>query len=350
MGPVLSLASRELDQRRFSGYEVRVVLRDSGLLVSHCQGAGPGCKGGRAGQELNAAREAAADLQKTIEGLATELAALRQTDKPPSPSTFAPMAAEKKSPGKEADSFKDQILRPDLGGDERESAISGRPELFIQSRFQTLPMAGTDLSSAPSNFILTRMESRWAGKLSEKVGMGFELQYHPAPEGAAVQIVNDAFVEYYASEKVTVRAGQFVKPFGFDIQQSSSIREAPERGMFAGYFFPGQRDRGLMIAAKLDELGEAWRGAEIYAGVFNGNRFFADNNRQLNYNFRVRKQFSGIPLAVGLSAQLGRQILPEGVQGTTREISTARTFSGLGDGLPESRVSRGQHAFDSGLS
>jgi hypothetical protein len=289
------------------------------FLCPTCRAQDRDAKVAELDKKLTAAREAASELQKTIEGLATELAALHQTDKPSSPSSFGPAAAARTSPPKEAVSFKEQILRPDLGADERESELSGRPELFIQSRFQTLPMAGTDISSAPSNFVLTRMESRWAGKLSDKVGMGFELQYHPAPMGAAVEIVNDAFVEYYASEQVTVRAGQFVKPFGFDIQQSSSIREAPERGMFAGYFFPGQRDRGLMIAAKLDELGGAWKGTEIYAGVFNGNRFFVDNNRQLNYNFRVRKQFSGIPLAVGLSAQLGRQILPEGVQGTTRE-------------------------------
>ena len=82
--------------------------------------------------------------------------------------------------------------------------------------------------------------------------MGFEIQYHPAPAGAPTEFVNDAFLEYYPSDPITIRVGQFVKPFGFDIQQSSSRREAPERGMFAGYFFPGQRDRGVMVSARLD--------------------------------------------------------------------------------------------------
>jgi hypothetical protein len=211
------------------------------------------------------------------------------------------------------------MLRTGLGGDERDSELSARPELFIQSRFQSLPLRGTDPASAPSNFLLTRMESRWAGRLSEKVGMGFELQYRPAPSGAAEELVNDAFMEYYVSKSVTVRGGQFVKPFGFDIQQSSSTRESPERGMFAGYFFPGQRDRGVMVTAKLDELGSALQGIEAFAEVLNGNRFFADNNCEVNYNLRLRKKFSSIPLAFGVSAQLGRQILPEGVSGSTRE-------------------------------
>jgi phosphate-selective porin len=64
-------------------------------------------------------------------------------------------------------------------------------------------------------------------------------------------LVNDAFVEYYLNDHTTIRAGQFVKPFGFDIQQSSSVRESPERAIFAGYFFPGQRDRGILLSGDL---------------------------------------------------------------------------------------------------
>ena len=135
-------------------------------------------------------------------------------------------------------------MRADLAQDERGQEIAAMPELFVQSRFQALPIDDATVSDAPTNFELTRMETRWSGRVAPKVGLGFELQYHPAPEGASFEIVNDAFVEFYPSDRLTIRAGQFVKPFGFDIQHSSSDRESPERGIFAGYFFPGQRDRG----------------------------------------------------------------------------------------------------------
>jgi hypothetical protein len=36
-------------------------------------------------------------------------------------------------------------------------------------------------------------------------------------------LINDAFVEYYATDHATVRAGQFIVPFGFDMQQSSQL-------------------------------------------------------------------------------------------------------------------------------
>jgi hypothetical protein len=162
------------------------------------------------------------------------------------------------------------------------------------------------------------MELRWAGRVSDTLGMGYEIQYHPAPEGAAEELVNDAYVEYYPSETVTLKVGQFVKPFGFDIQHSTSVRESPERGIFAGYFFPGQRDRGVMVAADLGGLARWSRGISVYAGMFNGNRFFNDNNGELNYNLRARKIFDSLPLAVGASVQLGTQILP-GVSGSADE-------------------------------
>lgn len=270
-------------------------------------------------KKLAEARETASALLKSIDLLAKELSSLRDAEPPSAKSPAKAKAKDVTADSDQTKGIRDQILSADQGVDERDKKLSARPELFIQSRFQVLPLSGADLTSAPSNFVLTRMESRWAGKISNKVGIGFELQYHPAPMGAAEEIVNDAFVEYYPSEKVTIRAGQFVKPFGYDIQQSSSVRESPERGMFAGYFFPGQRDRGMLVAWKLDGLGAAWHGAEVSAAVLNGNRFFVDNNRQLNYGVRFRKLFESVPLAIGLSAQIGRQIIPVGMSGSTRE-------------------------------
>jgi hypothetical protein len=74
-----------------------------------------------------------------------------------------------------------------------------------------------------------------------------------------------------------------------------------------------------MLTARLDALGSFWRGMQLYAGAFNGNRFFNDNNRQLNYDVRIRKLFDTVPLAVGASMQLGHQLLPDGMSGDNRE-------------------------------
>ena len=258
-------------------------------------------------KRLTEARGQAEALQRTIEALAGELRAIRESAPAASASASAAPAPATEPDG--ATAFHEEVVRADLGQDERGEEIAAAPELFVQSRFQALPIDDATVADAPTNFDLTRMETRWSGRVSPKVGLGFELQYHPAPDGASFEIVNDAFVEFYPSDRLTIRAGQFVKPFGFDIQQSSSDRESPERGIFAGYFFPGQRDRGAMITARLGQ------GFDAVFGVFNGNRFFTDADRRVNYNLRLRKVFDRVPLAAGVSAQVGRQLVPEGVEG-----------------------------------
>lgn len=263
-------------------------------------------------RRLAEAQRLAEQIQQTIASLAAELRALRGDAAPATEPEARPVASLDLS-STDGVAFRDQLVRPDLAEAERGHDIAAAPELFIQSRFQALPLGGTTPTNAPTNFELTRMETRWSGRLSPKVGLGFEIQYHPAPEGSAFEIVNDAFVEYYPSDRLTVRMGQFVKPFGFDIQQSSADRESPERGIFAGYFFPGQRDRGVMVRADLPQ------GVQLFLGAFNGNRFFSDRDRRLNYHARVRKVFASVPFAAGVSMQAGHQLLPEGVTGTHRE-------------------------------
>ncbi len=230
-----------------------------------------------------------------------------------------PGAAKQAAPESPKAAFIERIIDPELGLDERKKVLEAKPEVFIQARYSALPIRGAGSTFKP-NFRLSRIETRWAGKVSDRLGAGLEIQFHPALEGNPEELVNDAFIEYYLNDHATVRVGQFIKPFGFQIQQSSARRESPERGIFAGYFFPGQRDRGIMLFGDLDSLGKgALKNVQYFVGAFNGNRFFNDNNRQVNYIVRVRKIFDRPKLAIGLSVQRGKQILPPGVSGNDNE-------------------------------
>src|SRR5262249_35091947 len=85
-------------------------------------------------------------------------------------------------------------------------------------------------------------------------------------------------------------------------------------------FAPGQRDRGIMLFGSLDALPSGvFKNMDYFVGTFNGNRFFNDNNRQLNTIVRLRKIFDRRHLAVGASMQLGKQILPPGTAGNDNE-------------------------------
>lgn len=256
-------------------------------------------------QQLRAAQVRVGELETTLAALAIDITTLRTERIEPEVTAQAATAEQ------ELD-YAERMLVTDLGHDERDGELTARPELFLQSRYHANPIDEATADDVTRNLSLSRMELRWAGRIADKLGMGYEIQYHPAPDGAAEELINDAYVEYYTSDAVTVRVGQFVKPFGFDIQHSSSVRESPERGVFAGYFFPGQRDRGVMLAADLDRIAS---GLSLRAGVFNGNRFFNDDNSELNYNLRLRKVFDALPLAVGASLQRGTQLVAPGVSG-----------------------------------
>jgi hypothetical protein len=213
--------------------------------------------------------------------------------------------------------FRTQILGASRDFAERGQRITAKPELLLQGRFSTFPEPEASPDDYPSNFRIARLETRWAGRIAARFGAGVELQYHPAPDGAPDRLVNDAFIDFYATPGLTIRGGQFVKPFGFDVQQRNAERESPERAMFAGYIFPGERDRGVMAYGALDSVCTSCAGLTYYLAAVNGNRFFADSNRQLNFLFRLRKVHHSI--AYGSSVQLGTQITPPGVTQTNDE-------------------------------
>jgi hypothetical protein len=268
-------------------------------------------------RKLDQATRQLNQLDEVVQSLRAEITMLKaeraENQNAPLPTT----ATRKPAQGETARSeFAERMIAPEMGTSEREETLQPRPEVFIQSRYSALPIRNAHGEFEP-NISMTRIETRWAGKVGERIGAGLEIQFHPALDGSAEELVNDAFVEYYLSKHATLRVGQFIKPFGFDIQQSSAVRESPERGVFAGYFFPGQRDRGVMLFGDLNFT--ALKNIHFFVGAFNGNRFFTDNNRQANYVWRVRKLFDRPKLAIGVSAQLGKQILPPGVKGTNNE-------------------------------
>lgn len=271
-------------------------------------------------RQLNDAKNAVAALQKAVESMSAEMQTLRQPQAAANAPDTAPGPAKEtgteSDPGRE---FADRIIASDNGSNEHENRLKAKPEIFIQTRYSVAPLAGSGTAFAP-NLRLSRAETRWAGKVGDRLGAGFEIQFQESVEGSPEKLVNDAFLEYYLSDHATVRAGQFIKPFGFTIEQSSWARESPERPIFSGYFFPGERDRGVMLFGDLGFIpGGAFKDLQYFVGAFNGNRFFNDSNRQVNYTARIRKIFDKEKLAIGASALLGKQLLPPGVSGNDNE-------------------------------
>ena len=281
-------------------------------------------------RQLAETQSSVAALQRTMESLSKDLQALRQGDPRSAVATSAavPVAAppasapSEQTGGTKTDTnhdFAERIIGPENGANERDSVIEAKPEIFIQTRYSVAPLDGSGMAFDP-NLRLSRVETRWAGRINDRLGAGIEIQFQESVEGSPEKLVNDAFLEYYLTDHATVRAGQFIVPFGFAVQQSSWLRESPERPIFSGYFFPGERDRGITLSGDFGFLSAAgFKSLQYFVGAFNGNRFFNDNNRQVNYMARIRKIFEKDKLAVGASVLLGKQLLPPGVPGNDNQ-------------------------------
>jgi len=273
-------------------------------------------------RQLMETKGSVAALQKTIESLSAEVQALHEPEPKSATATKGAAPVAKEGGGEKidtADNFTARIIGLDNGSNEHDNELNAKPEIFIQTRYSVAPIDGSGSAFDP-NLRLSRIETRWAGKINERLGAGVEIQFQESVEGGPEKLVNDAFLEYYLTDHATVRAGQFIVPFGFDVQQSSWLRESPERPMFSGYFFPGERDRGIMLSGDFSFLSaSAFKELQYYVGAFNGNRFFNDSNRQVNYMARIRKIFDKNKLAVGASVLLGKQLLPPGFSGNDNQ-------------------------------
>lgn len=124
--------------------------------------------------------------------------------------------------------------------------------------------------------------------------------------------VRDAYLDLFLRKggerrtAVTVRAGQFFRPFGFEIERSSNEREFPERPAAWGVLFPGNRDQGVNVSVTLPSTG-------FDVALLNGNGttgVFRDVDAHKDVLLRARQTLAGKRVTVAGSLYLGRQRLP----------------------------------------
>lgn len=84
--------------------------------------------------------------------------------------------------------------------------------------------------------------------------------------------LRDMFVKLYETKRhfLSVTAGMFARPFGYEVNLSSTYREAPERGRMSQILMPSERDLGVMVT--YEPLARTARNKviKVDAGIFNG--------------------------------------------------------------------------------
>ncbi len=84
--------------------------------------------------------------------------------------------------------------------------------------------------------------------------------------------LRDMFVKLYETShhNFSLTAGMFARPFGYEVNLSSTYREAPERGRMSQILMPSERDLGAMITYEPLARGAKNKYIKVDAGVFNG--------------------------------------------------------------------------------
>jgi len=100
--------------------------------------------------------------------------------------------------------------------------------------------------------------------------------------------IKDAYIAIHEPwfEFVTLTAGIFDRPFGYEISYSSSVRETPERSRMFQTLFPGERDLGAKITLQ-PRKGTRFDFIKLDAGLFAGNGVNAEFDSRLDFIGRI---------------------------------------------------------------
>jgi hypothetical protein len=147
----------------------------------------------------------------------------------------------------------------------------------------------------------------------------FVLQPDVSSSGASLKDGYVDLIEPWTSWKHTVTAGQFIWPFGFELQNSSSSREMPERARVIRTLFADERDRGVMLSG-------ASQGLRYQVAVVNGTATQSfDPNKRKDVVGRIG--YATRPFSIGASVYRGAELI------ATRDDSAGVEFDRIRAGL-----------------
>ncbi|HWR34232.1 MAG TPA: hypothetical protein VN451_11930 [Chitinophagaceae bacterium] len=150
---------------------------------------------------------------------------------------------------------------------------------YMQPQFQLAQADGTQSFEggnfsqfSRSRFMLRRARIKIEYLLPSKQGFPktqFVFQIDATERGV---IVRDMFIRLFETKKnnLSVTAGFFARPFGFEVNLGSSFRETPERGRMSQILMPGERDLGVMFTYEPQEKKNKLYHLKVDAGFFNG--------------------------------------------------------------------------------
>lgn len=178
---------------------------------------------------------------------------------------------------------------------------------YLQAQYQMADSAGIT-SFAGGNFDkgLDKRFNLRRGRLKVAYNTAlsqYVLQFDASETGMSVKDIYFKTTDPYIGA-FSLIAGIFNRPFGYEIEYSSSVRESPERAMVFQTLFPGERDLGASLTIQPPKT-SIYNFIKLDLGVFNGTGPKAkdfDNRKDFIGHLTLNKSYLQESLRIGIGA------------------------------------------------
>lgn len=192
---------------------------------------------------------------------------------------------------------------------------------YMQPQYQVVSQKGARTFSggnfAPQSnnrFMLRRGRLRvdYAGFTDDnKPSLQFVFQFDGTERGV---FIRDFWGRYYENklELFSFTIGMFARPFGYEVNLSSSDRESPERGRASQLLMRTERDLGAMVSFQSRKHKNWVRYVKLDAGLFNGQGLTAPGEYDSYKDLIARASVTPVPLSKKISLSGGLSLLQGG--------------------------------------
>jgi hypothetical protein len=198
---------------------------------------------------------------------------------------------------------------------------------YIQPQFQLATdkgiksYEGGDFGSLVSNrFMLKRSRIRIDYVNFNQIGgpgVQIVFQFDANERGFTVRDVwGRIFENKYKLFSLTT--GMFARPFGYEINYSSSDRESPERGRMTQILMKSERDLGAMVSFEPRKNLGLFTNLKVDLGVFNGQGINATGDFDNTKDLIARVSYKPIHLSKKVQLSFGASVLHGGLMQNTK--------------------------------
>lgn len=204
---------------------------------------------------------------------------------------------------------------------------------YIQPQFQVAQEKGVDsynggdfASQVNNRFMLRRGRIRFDYAHFTDTGQAvlqFVFQFDGTERGV---FIRDFWGRIFENrfEIFSLTAGMFARPFGYELNLSSSDRESPERGRMSQILMRTERDLGAMVSFE-PRRRHSLRYIKWDAGFFNGQGLTAPGEFDSHKDFITRLSLKPYPVSKNVFFSMGLSYLNGGLFQNNRYLYTMQT-------------------------